>query len=110
MMEQILGIQPTAAGFQKVTIRPDLLGLKWAKGEESTPHGSLTVALKQAEGLKATLDLPPGVEATVLMPITHPGQRVIVNGKVTENATATENGTRTAVVLSQWGHYVLQVE
>ena len=46
LMEQILGIQPTAGGFSQVTIRPDLAGLAWAKGAEPTPHGLLKVALE----------------------------------------------------------------
>lgn len=110
VMEQILGIQPTAAGFRKVTIRPDLAGLRWAKGGEPTPHGMLTVALEQTNELKTTIDLPPGVEATVLIPNRHPGHHVTVNGKAALSGTAAENGARTAVVLNHEGHYVLQAE
>ncbi len=107
MMEQILGIKPTAAGFSKVTIRPDLAGLTWAKGAEPTPHGLLKVSLEEKQGLQTTIDLPPNVEATVLVPATGGQQQVLVNGKVEENSKRFDS-TRAAVVLNQPGHYVLQ--
>ncbi len=31
LMEQVLGIQPTGAGFSTVDIRPDLVDLEWAQ-------------------------------------------------------------------------------
>jgi hypothetical protein len=110
MMEQILGIQPTAAGFAKVTIRPDLAGLSWAKGAEPTPRGLLKVSLRKSVNLETTIDLPSGVEATVLVPTSHAGQTVLVNGKTAQKITPAENGARAAVVLRQPGHYTLQLE
>jgi alpha-L-rhamnosidase len=106
MMEQILGIQPTAAGFAKVTIRPDLAGLSWAKGAEPTPRGLLKVSLRQGARFETTIDLPTGVEATVLVPTSHAGQTVLINGKAAQ-ATSADNGARAVVVLSQPAHYTL---
>ncbi|MGH9615095.1 MAG: alpha-L-rhamnosidase C-terminal domain-containing protein [Acidobacteriaceae bacterium] len=110
LMEQILGIQPTAGGFSEVTIRPDLVGLSWAKGAEPTPHGLLQVSLRQAQGLETVIDVPAGVKATVLVPITHSSQRVLVNGNVAKSVTTAEDGTRAAVILQQPGHYELHAE
>ncbi len=110
LMEQILGIQPTAGGFSKVTIRPDLAGLAWAKGAEPTPHGLLKVSLEQKSGLQTTIDLPADEEATVLIPIQHSGQGVLVNGAADTNVKSAEDGTRAAVVLSAPGHYMLQAQ
>jgi alpha-L-rhamnosidase len=110
MMEQILGIQPTAAGFSKVTIRPDLAGLAWAKGAEPTPHGLLRVDLKQQSGLITTITLPADEEATVLVPVTHAGQALLINGKEITNAQPAENGTRAAVILRGAGTYELQAK
>ena len=109
LMEQILGIQPTAGGFSKVTIRPDLAGLSWAKGAEPTPHGLLKVDL-QASPLKTIIDLPADEVATVLVPLQHAGQGVLVNGAAATNVKSAENGTRASVVLSTPGHYVLQAQ
>ncbi|MGC2252178.1 MAG: alpha-L-rhamnosidase C-terminal domain-containing protein [Acidobacteriaceae bacterium] len=110
LMEQILGIQPTAGGFSQVTIRPDLAGLAWAKGAEPTPHGLLKVSLEQKAGLQTTIDLPADEEATVLIPVNRAGQGVLVNGKVAMDVKSAENGTRAAVVLSAPGHYTLQAQ
>ncbi len=110
MMEQILGIEPTAPGFTKVTIRPDLAGLAWAKGGEPTPHGLLKVDLQQKQGLLTTIDLPSNVEATLLIPLTHAGQHVLVNGKEIQNAHPAENGTRAAVILRIAGVYELRAK
>lgn len=109
LMEQILGIQPTAGGFSKVTIRPDLAGLAWARGAEPTPHGLLKVDLREGNGLQTTIDLPADETATVLVPVEHAGQKVLVNGQVAESQPA-ENGARAAVTLHEAGHYTLQAQ
>ncbi len=110
LMEQILGIQPTAGGFSQVTIRPDLAGLAWARGAEPTPHGMLKVDLRQGHGLETAIDLPADEVATVLIPVAHAGQNVLVNGKVADDAKPAEQGTRVAVILREPGHYTLQAQ
>jgi hypothetical protein len=110
LMEQILGIQPTAAGFSQVIIRPDLAGLAWAKGAEPTPHGLLKVDLHANPTLQTAIDLPANEVATVLIPVSHVGQEVLVNGKIAEDARPMESGTRVAVVLRESGHYILQAQ
>jgi hypothetical protein len=110
LMEQILGIQPTAGGFSQVTIRPDLAGLAWAKGAEPTPHGLLKVDLEQKAGLQTTIDLPADEVATVLVPVQHAGQGVLVNGTAATDVKSVEDGTRVAVVLNAPGHYTLQAQ
>lgn len=107
LMQQVLGIQPTAPGFAKTTIRPDLVDLEWAKGAEPTPHGLLKVDLRKTHdehSLHAVIDLPPGVEATVLYPVTPGTGPVLVNGE-RRNGTPAENGSRVAIVLNQPGQY-----
>ena len=109
LMEQILGIQPTAGGFSQVTIRPDLAGLAWAKGAEPTPHGLLKVALQNSggNGLQTTIDLPPGVEAEVSIPANFGNKTVIVNDKIEYNTQMNADNSRVTVTLEQRGHYVL---
>ena len=110
LMEQILGIQPTAGGFSQVTIRPDLAGLAWAKGAEPTPHGLLKVDLNASPTLQTVIDLPADEVATVLIPVQHAGQGVLVNGTAATDVKPAENGTRAAVVLTTPGHYTLQAQ
>ena len=107
MMEQVLGIQPTGAGFSTVDIRPDLVDLDWAKGSEPTPHGLLKVdAKKTSKGMTIAVDVPEGVVARVLVPMGSPTLHVILNGGVTASAI-TEGGQRAAVTLNHAGHYEL---
>lgn len=109
LMEQVLGIHSTAPGFSKATIRPDLIDLAWARGAEPTPQGILKVDLKQDKTLTAAIDLPAGVEATVLFPVVPGVHRVLVNGTTRSGAPA-EAGSRLAIVLTGAGHFELKAE
>jgi hypothetical protein len=107
LMEQVLGIRPTAEGFSKTVIRPDLIDLQWARGQEPTPHGLLKVDLRKDHGLHAAIDLPEGVRATVLFPVAKGADHVMVNGTA-RKGTPAENGSRMAIPLDAPGHYELQ--
>ncbi len=110
LMEEVLGIQPTGAGFSTVDIRPDLVDLAWAKGAEPTPHGLLKVdARREGSGVAVGVDVPEGVVARVAVPVPSASAHVLVNGK-TQDATATESGARMVVTLASTGHYALSVQ
>jgi len=106
LTEQVLGIQPTAAGFREVTIRPDLAGLEWARGAEPTPHGPIKVDLRQASDLEVTLDLPDSIDAQISVPVTKGETSVEVNGQPT-TGTPAEDGTRLVIHLTHAGTYKL---
>ncbi len=105
LMEEVLGINPTGPGFSTVDIRPDLVDLEWARGAEPTPHGLLKVdARHEGTATAVTVDIPEGVIARVSIPVTSPGQHVLVNGKQ-QSSVAAEDGTRRVVTLKSAGHY-----
>ena len=106
IMAHILGIQPMAGGFSKVDIRPDLIGLKWAKGTEPTPHGLLGVAIRNSDGYVTTINLPIDVQARVSVPVPSTSSHVYVNGK-TQHSMPAESGTRAVVILQGQGTYVI---
>jgi hypothetical protein len=106
LMSQILGIRPTAGGFARVDIRPDLLGLKWARGAEPTPHGVLRVAIRDEDGYVTTLHLPPRVKATVSVPVQRPTVTLMVNGRKMTSVSA-DGGKRAVLLLSGPGSYVV---
>ncbi len=106
LMAEVLGIQPTAGGFAGVNIRPDLLGLKWAKGTEPTPHGQLGVSIRDKDGYATTVTLPAGIQASVSVPVASPRAQVFVNGKV-HQSTPAESGRRAIVVLGGQGTYLI---
>ncbi|HXW56295.1 MAG TPA: alpha-L-rhamnosidase C-terminal domain-containing protein [Candidatus Cybelea sp.] len=102
---QILGIQPTAAGFQTAMIRPDLAGLTWARGSVPTPNGLIRVDYRSSNGLLAGIDVPPGVAALALMPTCNAPNSVMVNGRPATGQLA-ESNTRLEIRLAP-GHYDL---
>jgi len=107
LMEEILGIHPTAAGFRTATLRPDLAGLTWARGKEPTPHGPIAIDLKPNHTI---VTLPAGVELSVLVPISPGHSSILLNGKPVTPSPLSEDGTRATVVLSQPGTYTLETQ
>jgi hypothetical protein len=107
LTEQVLGIQPEAAGFTKVTIRPDLCDLKWARGAEPCPQGVLKVDYQyDTSGFKARIEIPEGVTAQVSMPVNRGEASVEVDGRPVLGVPA-EDGTRLNVLLSGPGLHEL---
>jgi hypothetical protein len=102
LMQEILGIQPTGAGFSEVTIRPDLAGLEWARGAEPTPTGLVQV---DVERRSVRVSLPRDTVATVSLPFPSNQGRVLQDGQPV-TATAVEDGTRSIVVLRTAGNYL----
>ena len=107
LMRQVLGIDPTAGGFAKVNIRPDLIDLKWAKGGEPTPHGMLNVSIRKDDGYVTTIELPADVAARVSVPVSSATEQVTVNGKPVKSTSA-EGGKRAVVMLSGQGTYTVR--
>jgi len=106
LMEEVLGIHPVGAGFSTVDIRPDLIDLQWAKGGEPTPHGMLTVSIRKNAGIETTIDLPPGTQANIAVPVSSKQAAVLVNGQP-QTSTPKENGARAMIALTNAGHYVI---
>jgi alpha-L-rhamnosidase len=105
LMQEILGIEPTSAGFREVTIRPDLAGLQWARGTEPTPRGLLRVDVKPGV---VRVSVPPDTIATVSLPFALVQGRVLQNGQPVP-VVAAESGTRSTVTLNEAGDYTFTV-
>ena len=107
LMEQILGIQPVAAGFAQVVIRPDLCDLQWAHGTEPCPQGLIKVDYRQDNSdFRASIDIPDGVTAQVSMPVDRGITSVQLDGRAASGGPA-EDGTRLIVTLSSSGLHEL---
>ena len=71
LMEEVLGIQPTGAGFATLNLRPDLVDLQWARGAMPTPHGLIRVDVHKRLGTaEIVVDLPQGVIARLSVPVS----------------------------------------
>ena len=109
LMEQVLGIRSTDAGFSRVTLRPDLIDLTWAKGSEPTPSGPIVIDLKNDGTLHLAVDLPPSVEAELLIPVKNKTPKIFVNETATPYEIA-EGGARARIILSRAGHYEVRAQ
>ncbi|MGH9523201.1 MAG: alpha-L-rhamnosidase C-terminal domain-containing protein [Terriglobales bacterium] len=105
LMEEVLGIQPLAPGFARVSIRPDLIDLSYARGGVPTPHGPITVDYRGAQKLNANITLPAGVQAEVSFPVSVRAA-VMVNGRAMQGKSS-EEGTRSVLTLQGPGRFAL---
>ncbi len=80
----ICGITPAAPGFRKVQIKPEPGELQQASGRLPHPDGDILVAFerKGAQGIQATITLPPGLTGTFIwknsVKLLRSGRQVIV--------------------------------
>ena len=61
-----LGVQPTAPGFERVQIRPQLGDLEWAEGIVPTPRGNIHVHWEARPRLRGRIILPEGIEGEAI--------------------------------------------
>jgi len=101
LTEEVLGVKALEPGFRRVQIRPELAGLKWAKGTVATPQGPISVTAGEREW---SVTLPSGVVAEVVLP----KGRVVMNGKRVEGELV-EDGSRQRVIVTTAGHTVFVV-
>ncbi|MED4225264.1 alpha-L-rhamnosidase C-terminal domain-containing protein [Neobacillus cucumis] len=74
-----LGVKPIEPGFTKVSISPNLNGLKWMKGSVPIPQGKIDIYCKDlGEYVDLQITLPDQVEAQITM---DKNTKVLVNGK-----------------------------
>jgi alpha-L-rhamnosidase len=107
LSEQVLGVRPASPGFAHATIRPDLMGLEWAKGSVPTPQGEIRVDYRATKTFNALVELPPGVEATVSMPICGGVNSITLDGAQATGKVA-EDGARIEIHVDHPGNFALQ--
>ncbi len=100
LSDELLGVRPTGAGFRTVTIEPELAGLPWIEGSVPTPHGIIHL---RAEKGRIALDLPSGVDATVLVRASG-AEAMRVNGAPVRSGLAPVAGYR-SIQIDRAGQY-----
>ncbi len=68
----VLGVRPTAIGYERVEIRPFLGDLLWAEGTIPTPRGDVFVRWENGARLSGQVLVPEGIEATIRLPDGRP--------------------------------------
>jgi hypothetical protein len=83
MGQHLLGVKPTAPGFETALVRPRWAGLEFARGAVPGPTGRFEVAWQRKTGSAATrieLRLPKS-EVTAGVPIEAAASRVTCDGR-----------------------------
>ncbi|KAM0503058.1 hypothetical protein ACHAPB_004423 [Verticillium nonalfalfae] len=86
----VLGIQAVTAGFQEWRVRPQTLGLEWAKGRYRTVRGDVHVDWRfEKDLLRMEVDGPDGGMVYLPEPLLVPVERSIikVNGAVVQGTS-----------------------
>jgi hypothetical protein len=83
---KIAGIEPAAPGFSRISIRPQLAGLKWGALAMPTPRGAVRVQWRTAdEGLSLEVTIPANTRAEIALPAEADGA-VIESGRPVNEA------------------------
>lgn len=82
LSQKILGLEPTAYGWEKFVVKPLTGDLQWAKGTVSTVAGNIAVFWQKSAGNKLSLSMvvPKGTSSDVYLP-TYKLNSVKINGK-----------------------------
>ena len=89
LSSQVLGIQPTTAGYSTWAIRPHPGSLAWAEGSAPTPAGEINVRWDHTPAqFKLHISAPRGTLGQVALPTFGNIVQVTVNGKVVWDGNA----------------------
>ncbi|MBN8218760.1 MAG: alpha-L-rhamnosidase [Spirochaetes bacterium] len=65
LSERILGVRPTAPGFSRAILRPELGDLEWVEGTVPTPHGPIKIRVERGKdgGVLRAIEKPEEIAA-----------------------------------------------
>jgi hypothetical protein len=115
LTNQVLGVQPTGAGFSSYDVVPTPGDLSWAQGRVPTPHGAISASWRRSGGaFTLTTDAPHGTTGRLAVPTGGARMRVTLDGrtvwdgtKAVGHAHASADGMRVYVDAVGPGHHTL---
>ena len=105
---KVAGVEPSAPGFTRIAIRPQLDGLERGDLKMPTPRGSVRVAWRtDREGLSLEVNVPANTRAEIALPLPEGGAVVTESGRPLGGAGVRSLGRRgdRAVVETGGGSY-----
>jgi hypothetical protein len=108
LQDHILGVHELTPGGHSFSIRPDLVGLAWAKGTVPAATGLLHVEIENESGLHLTVTLPPHTTAQVDVPVHSADAHILLDGSPYTYATQVEPG-RIRINLNAGGLHRIQI-
>jgi len=89
---QVLGVQPTGAGFAHYSVTPTPGDLHWAQGRVPTPHGAIAASWRRSGGtFTLTVDSPRGTTGRLAVPVRGK-ERVTLDGRTVWDGTRAVGG------------------
>jgi hypothetical protein len=115
LTNQVLGVEPTGAGFSTYSIRPAPGGLSWAQGRVPTPHGAIDASWRAtSHGFTLKAAAPAGTTGRLAVPTSGRKMRVVLDGhtvwdgrRPVGGAHATTDGVNVYVAGVRAGHHTL---
>ncbi|MGW1467132.1 alpha-L-rhamnosidase-related protein [Streptomyces sp. NPDC002308] len=90
---QVLGIEPTGAGFSGYAVTPRPGGLGWAQGSVPTPHGDITASWRtSARGFALRTSAPAGTVGRLALPTEGHRVSVQLDGRTIWNGSRAVGG------------------
>ncbi|GAB3692095.1 alpha-L-rhamnosidase C-terminal domain-containing protein [Nocardiopsis oceani] len=80
--EGVLGVRPTAPGYRRWRVAPQVADLAWSQGRVPTPGGSLAVRWERDEDSFTLTVEPSEGEGEVVVPLSGRDRRIAVDGVV----------------------------
>jgi alpha-L-rhamnosidase len=106
LSEYVLGIMPTAPGYQSWLVEPHPGTLSWAQGRAPTPYGPLVVKWgQQANKFVMQVQVPRGTSGTIAIPTSGHQVSILVNNQPVWNNGAFHSSTGIASASTD-GQYV----
>ncbi|WP_420236410.1 alpha-L-rhamnosidase C-terminal domain-containing protein [Telmatobacter bradus] len=105
LMENIAGIRPLEPGRGSFLVRPELAGLGWVKASVSAGDGSLTVDIKNNNGLIYSLDIPENCRVKLEIPAPSAGHFIRLNGVVVRVSKDRTQPQNEQIELTRGGKY-----
>ena len=100
----VLGVAPTAPGFERFHVLPAFGGLSRASGRVPTPHGVISVAWRREDGtVTLEVDVPPNTHADIGLPAGE-GPLLLDGNAVETQRQSTRRGDYDMITVSSGVH------
>jgi hypothetical protein len=88
LTQQLLGVTPTAAGYERFDVAPHPADVDWAEGSVPTPHGSVAASWRRSgDDLSLDVTVPRGTSARASVPTFGRTVQVRLDGRLVWNGS-----------------------
>ncbi|MBB4661907.1 alpha-L-rhamnosidase C-terminal domain-containing protein [Conexibacter arvalis] len=115
LTQRVLGVTPTAAGYERFDVAPYPADVDWAEGSVPTPHGAIAADWRRSgDGLTLSLRVPGGTTGRASLPTfgrtieVRLGGRLVWDGRRARVPGVAREGDRIVVAGLERGSHTLR--